>query len=145
MVRCKAPRAPERSVRGVYVSTGSAAATRQMAIHRQAHQLPSNKSTFSPGFNVTMPFFHDDRVPANRPSRLVLPRTLMMFTDSTLTFNASSTAFLTSALFARDDTRNTIWLCASRIMVLFSVTSGAIKMSFGSIYSKNTHLNYTHL
>src|SRR6185436_19766864 len=96
---------------------------------------PSMKSgAFSPSLSRTNALRQSRRLPAQRPMRLIFPRTLKRRTSSTFTLNSSSTARLTSILFASGATSNAMTFAPdSRSSVDFSVTSGRRMISLAFI------------
>src|SRR5215469_7349937 len=78
-----------------------------------------------PGFRQTYAFFTSLRLPLKRPKRLALPFWTSTLTDSTSTLNSSSTAALTSCLFASGATSKTTCSFFSATSVAFSEITGA--------------------
>src|SRR4051812_35220264 len=84
----------------------------------------------SPSTRRTTAFFHWGRRPSIPRVRFNLPFMLIVFTDSTRTWNRPSIAFLISILFAFGLTLKTYWFDSIRIAVDFSVIKGKSRMSF---------------
>src|SRR5690606_35588102 len=118
---------------GLYFLTGMAApppppqASRALEPYR-----PSMMGIRSPSRRVTTAFFHSGVRPSVRPRRRTFPGTLLVFTFTTLTLKICSMACLICVLVARRSTSKVYWL-ASMAPVVFSVTTGRLMTSCGSI------------
>ncbi len=86
----------------------------------------------SPVLRVTIAFFQLGLEETLGPKRLVFPRILIVFTLTTVTSNASSTASLIWCLLALGATSK-VYRPPSCISVLFSVMIGRLSMSRGCI------------